>query len=64
LVEVRLYPVDLGIDGTRPVSKNGQPLAASPEQALRILKVVQELSGPFGTSIAIENGVGVIQVHH
>jgi poly-gamma-glutamate synthesis protein (capsule biosynthesis protein) len=64
LVEVRLYPVDLGIDGTRPVSRNGQPLAASPEQALRILKVVQELSVPFGTSIAIENGVGVIQVRH
>jgi poly-gamma-glutamate capsule biosynthesis protein CapA/YwtB (metallophosphatase superfamily) len=64
LVEVRLYPVDLGIDGTRPVSRNGQPLAASPEQALRILKVVQELSRPFGTSIAIENGVGVIQVRH
>jgi poly-gamma-glutamate capsule biosynthesis protein CapA/YwtB (metallophosphatase superfamily) len=62
LVEVRLYPVDLGIEGTRPVSRNGQPLAASPEQALRILKLVQELSRPFGTSIAIENGVGVIQV--
>jgi poly-gamma-glutamate capsule biosynthesis protein CapA/YwtB (metallophosphatase superfamily) len=64
LVEVRLYPVDLGIDGTRPVSRNGQPLAASPEQALRILKLVQDLSKPFGTSIAIENGVGVISVHH
>jgi len=64
LVEVRLYPVDLGIDGTRPVSRNGQPLAASPEQALRILKVVQELSKPFGTLISIENGVGVIHVRH
>ena len=62
LVEVRLYPVDLGIDGTRPVSRNGQPLAASPEQAVRILKLVQDLSKPCGTSIAIENGVGVISV--
>jgi hypothetical protein len=26
----------------------------------RILKLVQNLSKPFGTSIAIENGVGVI----
>jgi poly-gamma-glutamate capsule biosynthesis protein CapA/YwtB (metallophosphatase superfamily) len=64
LVEVRLYPVDLGIDGTRPVSRNGQPLAASPQQAERILKIVQDLSRPFGTSIAIENGVGVILVGH
>jgi poly-gamma-glutamate capsule biosynthesis protein CapA/YwtB (metallophosphatase superfamily) len=64
LVEVRLYPVDLGIDGTRPVSRNGQPLAASPEQAVRILKLVQDLSKPFGTSIAIENGVGVILIRH
>jgi poly-gamma-glutamate synthesis protein (capsule biosynthesis protein) len=62
LVEVRLYPVDLGIDGSRPVSRNGQPLAASSEQAVRILKLVQDLSKPFGTSIVIENGVGVIPV--
>jgi hypothetical protein len=62
LVEVRLYPVDLGIGGTRPVSRNGEPLAASPQQAVRILKLVQDLSKPFGASIEIENGVGVIRV--
>jgi hypothetical protein len=62
LVEVRLYPVDLGIDGTRPVSRNGEPLAASPQQAVRILKLVQDLSMPFGTPVEIENGVGVIRV--
>jgi len=64
LVEVRLYPVDLGIDGTRPVSRNGEPLAASPQQAVRILKLVQDLSKRFGASIEIENGVGVIRVRH
>jgi poly-gamma-glutamate capsule biosynthesis protein CapA/YwtB (metallophosphatase superfamily) len=64
LVEVRLYPVDLGIDGTRPVSRNGEPLAAAPQQAVRILKLVQDLSKPFGTPIEIENGVGVIRVRH
>ena len=47
-----------------PVSSNGQPPAASPERALRILKYVQELSGPFGASIAFENSVEVIQVRH
>ena len=64
MVEVRLYPVDLGIDGTRPVSRNGEPLAASPQQAVRILKLVQDLSKRFGASIEIENGVGVIRVRH
>jgi hypothetical protein len=34
LVEVRLYPVDCGIDGTRPVSKAGLPMTPSPEQAI------------------------------
>ena len=62
LVEVRLYPVDCGIDGTRPVSKAGLPMTPSPEQAHRILKHVQELSKPFGTAISIEDNVGVIHV--
>src|SRR6202042_7393 len=62
LVEVRLYPVDCGIDGTRPVSKAGIPMTPSPEQAHRILKHVQDLSRPFGTTISIEANVGVIRV--
>ena len=62
LVEVRLYPVDLGIDGTRPISRAGDPTTPSPEQAQRILKLVRDLSKPFGTTISIENNVGVIRV--
>jgi poly-gamma-glutamate synthesis protein (capsule biosynthesis protein) len=62
LVEVRLYPADAGIDGTRPVSKAGLPMTPSPEEAQRILKFVQELSKPFGTKISIEDNVGVIRV--
>lgn len=62
LVEVRLYPADLGIDGTRPLSEVGTPLEASPEMAQRILKHVQDMSKPFGTTISIENNVGVIRV--
>lgn len=62
LVEVRLYPADCGIDGTRPVSKTGVPMTPSPEQAQRILKLVQDLSKRFGTTISIENNVGVIHV--
>jgi poly-gamma-glutamate synthesis protein (capsule biosynthesis protein) len=62
LVEVRLYPVDCGIDGTRTVSKAGLPMTPSPEEAQRILKLVQDLSKPFGTTISIEDNVGVIHV--
>jgi poly-gamma-glutamate capsule biosynthesis protein CapA/YwtB (metallophosphatase superfamily) len=62
LVEVRLYPVDCDIDGTRPVSKAGVPMTPSPEQAYRVLKHVQDLSKPFGTAISIEDNVGVIHV--
>jgi len=62
LVEVRLYPADCGIDGTRPVSKAGLPMTPSPDEAQRILKLVQDLSKPFGTTISIEDNVGVIRV--
>ena len=62
LVEVRLYPADCGIDGTRPVSKAGLPMTPAPAQAQRILKLVQDLSKPFGTTISIEGDVGVIHV--
>jgi len=62
LVEVRLYPADLGQDRTRPISKVGNPSAASPEMARRVLEKVQTLSKPFGTRIAIENGIGVIRL--
>jgi len=62
LVEVRLYPADAGIDGTRTVSKAGLPVTPSPEQAQRILKLLQDLSKPFGTTISIEDNVGVIHV--
>jgi poly-gamma-glutamate capsule biosynthesis protein CapA/YwtB (metallophosphatase superfamily) len=62
LVEVRLYPADCGIDGTRPVSRAGVPMTPAPEQAQRILKLVQDLSKPFGTTISIEDNIGVIRV--
>ena len=61
LVEVRLYPADIGRTD-RPISKVGNPTGASPEVARRVLEKMQKLSKPFGTRIAIENGVGVIRV--
>ena len=61
LVEVRVYPVDVG-KGYRPISKIGIPMMPTPEMAREILEKVQRLSKPFGTNMTIENGVGVIRV--
>ena len=62
LVEVRLYPADLGQDRTRPISRSGTPSTPSPEMALRVLERLQALSKQFGTTISIQNGVGVIRI--
>lgn len=61
LVEIKLYPVDLGIGKSRPWSRMSVPALADGEIAERILTRVQELSKPFGTTIEIENGIGVIR---
>lgn len=62
LVEVRLYPTDLGQDGSRPLSRFGIPMTPSPQMATQVLEKMQRISKPFGTSISIENGVGIIRV--
>jgi hypothetical protein len=62
LTEVRLYPVDLGQDLSRPFSRTGIPMIPSPDMAERVLEKIQRLSKPFGTKIVIENGVGVIRI--
>jgi len=60
LEEVRLYPVDLGLE--RPGSQMGIPHQPTAELARAILTRVQEYSRPFSTNIELENGVGVIRV--
>ncbi len=62
LVEVRLYPADLGQDRARPISRSGTPSTPSPEMARRVLERLQTLSKPFGTTVSIQNGIGVIRV--
>ena len=61
LVEVRIYPVDVGI-GRRPWSRENIPETPSPELARSILDRLQKYSEPFGTKISIENNIGVIRV--
>lgn len=60
LTEVRLYPTWARHDA--PISRRGVPMPAPPDRAERILRRLQTLSAPFGTTIGIENGVGVIRV--
>ena len=61
LVEVRVYPADVG-KGYRPLSKIGIPLTPAPDVAREILEKLQRLSKPFGTNMTVDNGVGVIRV--
>jgi poly-gamma-glutamate synthesis protein (capsule biosynthesis protein) len=62
LVEVRIYPADLGRDFDRTISQAGLPMTPSPANAQKILKLVQDASKVFGTTITIDNNVGVIRV--
>ena len=62
LVEVRIYPADLGRDFDRTISKAGLPMTPSPANAQKILKVLQDASKAVVTTIAVEDNVGVIRV--
>lgn len=57
LVELKLYPIDLG--QTRPRPQRGTPRMADAETARKIIARIAELSAPFGTVIRYENGIGV-----
>jgi poly-gamma-glutamate capsule biosynthesis protein CapA/YwtB (metallophosphatase superfamily) len=59
LIEVRLYPVELGF-AARDAFR-GIPRVAPPAIAQKILKRLQELSEPFHTEIRIEDNEGVIR---
>ena len=63
LREVRIYPVDLGVDRARvPWSRSSIPQTPTPALARRILTDLQRFSEPFGTRISIENNIGIIRV--
>lgn len=62
LHQVRLHPVDLGMNMAR--AQRGRPLLAEPggEVCIRVLQEFQRMSKPFGTEINISDGVGVIRL--
>ncbi|MNN96560.1 hypothetical protein D3C81_2155770 [compost metagenome] len=59
LREIRLYPADLG-GGARPLSQMGIPLVPEPGVAERILEGLRSYSAPYGTTLEIRDGVGVV----
>lgn len=58
--EINLTPISLGYGATRP--NRGIPRLAEPAMATQILERLQKLSQPFGTNIAIKNGIGTITI--
>jgi len=56
---VELHPIDLGVGKDR--ATRGTPAPAAPTVGARILARLQALSAPFGTTIALENGIGVVK---
>lgn len=56
--QIELIPITLGFGKAR--SRKGRPELAAKEDAVRILRDMQTLSAPFGTTIAIQNGRGCI----
>jgi poly-gamma-glutamate capsule biosynthesis protein CapA/YwtB (metallophosphatase superfamily) len=59
LAEIAIHPVWLRY-GER-LTRSGIPQAASPRRADKILTWLQDVSEPYGTHIAIENGVGYVR---
>lgn len=60
LYEIRLHPIELGYEEEK-LARRGIPVLAPPEVAQRILKRLQMLSEPLGTTIIIEDGIGIIR---
>jgi poly-gamma-glutamate synthesis protein (capsule biosynthesis protein) len=60
LSEIRLYPIELGIEAKG--AARGVPRLADATTGARTLARLQKLSQPFGTTIAVEKGVGVIRL--
>ncbi|MBX5179990.1 CapA family protein [Rhizobium lentis] len=59
LAEIHLFPIDLG--HSKRFANRGVPSLADPVKARLILERLQKLSEPFGTKIAIKDGVGIVR---
>jgi poly-gamma-glutamate synthesis protein (capsule biosynthesis protein) len=59
LREIIIRPIEFGYDA--PMSQHGIPRKPKPEVAERILKRIQRMSRPFGTTVEIQGQIGVIK---
>ncbi|MET3524577.1 CapA family protein [Mesorhizobium abyssinicae] len=60
LAELRLHPIELR--RSERLANRGVPRLAPESQGRAVLERVRKLSEPFGTSIVIEDGVGLIRL--
>jgi poly-gamma-glutamate capsule biosynthesis protein CapA/YwtB (metallophosphatase superfamily) len=60
LAEIRLYPIDLGV--AVKGADRGVPRMAERAHGVKILERLRTLSASLGTTIRIENGIGVIRL--
>jgi poly-gamma-glutamate capsule biosynthesis protein CapA/YwtB (metallophosphatase superfamily) len=58
LKEIRVHPISMGFG--QPRIKRGQPYPSPPGEADQIIKDLQELCQPYGTTVQYKGGVGVI----
>lgn len=60
LKQVRIHPVDVRYEEQK-LARRGIPRIAPPEIAQRILRRLQDLSAPLGTTIEIQGNIGIIR---
>jgi poly-gamma-glutamate synthesis protein (capsule biosynthesis protein) len=60
LVNLKLYPVDLGLG--KPRHQYGTPMLADKEKGQAIIERVAKLSEPYGTEISYEGGAGIVSL--
>jgi poly-gamma-glutamate synthesis protein (capsule biosynthesis protein) len=60
LIEIKLYPVSLGFGKFR--TKRGRPMFADRDLSIKIIEDLKRLSKPFGTTIDLREGIGVVRL--
>jgi poly-gamma-glutamate synthesis protein (capsule biosynthesis protein) len=58
LKEIRLHPISMGFG--QPRIKRGQPYPSPQSEADQIIKDLQALCAPYGTTVTYKNGVGLV----
>jgi poly-gamma-glutamate capsule biosynthesis protein CapA/YwtB (metallophosphatase superfamily) len=58
LKEIRLHPISIGFG--QPRIKRGQPYPSPATEADQIIKDLQDLCAPYGTTVTYKNGVGIV----